>query len=246
MIRIRPDPGEIEPAIAEGQRRPVGTRLVQRDLVTEPLEVGGRDNVDVMRGIGAGPGEEDAPVTGGEARPIDARFVQDHLATERVAVGRGCHVQMVGGVRPRPGHREEHVADVRQRRRSDGRFGKDHLVLDLRVDSFDDVIRKTIDVEIEAPIGVMVVGLWRARIRHRREPETRFDRAVEKERPLLNVSIPPRLHLRRQDQPIDALFHRDALEGASVGPGMVEHRSWRDRRLRVARLQHVVGFELHE
>src|SRR5207247_3422157 len=112
MIRIRPDPGEIEPAIAEGQRRPVGTRLVQRDLVTEPLEVGGRDNVDVMRGIGAGPGEEDAPVTGGEARPIDARFVQDHLATERVAVGRGCHVQMVGGVRPRS---EEHTSELQSR-----------------------------------------------------------------------------------------------------------------------------------
>src|SRR5215208_5037735 len=95
------------------------------------------------------------------------------------------------------------------------------------VELVDDVLRLR-DVEVEAPVHVMVVDGAHARRAGRAKEEPRPDLAVRAQAPLADVAVPPRLELGDEHDVLAGDVHADAEEVADVGAG-VENRLRRRR-----------------
>ncbi len=80
----------------------------------------------------------------------------------------------------------------------------------------NEVIYGRMQVEIQAPITMVIMYFADARITCRGEFKARSDRTVDVKAPFLNVAVPPSLHLGRQRQLTFGLVDSDAGEIPAV------------------------------
>src|SRR5437588_4108067 len=60
------------------------------------------------------------------------------------------------------------------------------------------IIARRADIEVEAPIGMVVVDIADTRTLHSSESESRPDRSVRVQAPFANITVPARLHFADQ------------------------------------------------
>ena len=82
------------------------------------------------------------------------------------------------------------------------------------------VVARRADVEVEAPIDVMVVHVAYARMLDRRECETRADPAVGVQPPLADVTVPAGFHLADEHDFVGLDVDADAEEVAGIRSGV--------------------------
>src|SRR5260370_18334671 len=82
------------------------------------------------------------------------------------------------------------------------------------------VLGKAVNVEVKSPVRVVIVRFAHASVLHCGKGKCRLDRPVQIKSPLLDIAIPSRSHLRRENQPVRPFFGGHAIECARLRSGM--------------------------